>query len=483
MPNADGRTRARPCAARSGVATLLLPKDAANWSADEPERVMPCIGLWLLGGGAAAAPMSRKRTSLERAGDSDAQLDSSAPLSQEKRPRVALLSVHFEGNLGDEYETTPLLQRLSDWGAEVDAYSDPWLDPTDQSIAHTRTRELKFVNTFYTSDQWLTDSESLLSSDPPTLPGGLYDILIIAPGPGSPPLRLSSILKLAESTETPLAMVGVSMPGGEYPFERDRYRHGYDPLRLVILREPVSFAIAAPELGFNNLSTTERDPITDVTDGHVRVMMSGDTSWSFAPRDSELRAWQGTYSKEFSARFGDTEPWYVLFLRYPDHLLEGTNSTHLVVKDIDGSTMVVPIARSILANDDQSARGDAETHEEMQSRFKLAPDQLISLESVEQMLGLVGCMGPSSNLVVISDRYHPAQAAARMGATIKLMSNAPVHNMFDGRIRGADSPESIKMFGAHQMFTNYSSAEIMALNDAAWSALELEVQVAKRHLR
>ena len=144
---------------------------------------MPCIGLWLLGGGAAAAPMSRKRTSLERAGDSDAQLDSSAPLSQEKRPRVALLSVHFEGNLGDEYETTPLLQRLSDWGAEVDAYSDPWLDPTDQSIAHTRTRELKFVNTFYTSDQWLTDSESLSSSDPPTLPGGLYDILIIAPGP------------------------------------------------------------------------------------------------------------------------------------------------------------------------------------------------------------------------------------------------------------------------------------------------------------
>ena len=189
----------RPCAARSGVATLLLPKDAANWSADEPERVMPCIGLWLLGGGAAAAPMSRKRTSLERAGDSDAQLDSSAPLSQEKRPRVALLSVHFEGNLGDEYETTPLLQRLLDWGAEVDAYSDPWLDPTDQSIAHTRTRELKFVNTFYTSDQWLTDSESLLSSDPPTLPGGLYDILIIAPGPGSPPLRLSSILKLARA--------------------------------------------------------------------------------------------------------------------------------------------------------------------------------------------------------------------------------------------------------------------------------------------
>ena len=119
----------------------------------------------------------------------------------------------------------------------------------------------------------------------------------------------------------------------------------------------------------------------------------------------------------------------------------------------------------------------------MQSRFKLAPDQLISLESVEQMLGLAGCMGPSSNLVVISDRYHPAQAAARMGATIKLMSNAPVHNMFDGRIRGGDSPESIKMFGAHQMFTNYSSAEIMALNDAAWSALELEVQVAKRRLR
>ena len=39
------------------------------------------IAMWLLGG-AAAAPMSRQRTSLERAGDSDAQLDSSAPSSQ-----------------------------------------------------------------------------------------------------------------------------------------------------------------------------------------------------------------------------------------------------------------------------------------------------------------------------------------------------------------------------------------------------------------
>ena len=42
---------------------------------------MPYIALWLLGG-AAAAPMSRQRTSLERAGDSGAQLDSSAPSSQ-----------------------------------------------------------------------------------------------------------------------------------------------------------------------------------------------------------------------------------------------------------------------------------------------------------------------------------------------------------------------------------------------------------------
>ena len=41
---------------------------------------MRALALWLLGG-AAAAPLSRQRTSLERAGDRDAQLGASAPSS------------------------------------------------------------------------------------------------------------------------------------------------------------------------------------------------------------------------------------------------------------------------------------------------------------------------------------------------------------------------------------------------------------------
>ena len=39
---------------------------------------------------------------------------------------VAVLNVHMEGNLGDEYETTPLLATLSKWGAHVDLYLANW---------------------------------------------------------------------------------------------------------------------------------------------------------------------------------------------------------------------------------------------------------------------------------------------------------------------------------------------------------------------
>ena len=39
-----------------------------------------------------------------------------------KGKRAALFQVHFEGNLGDQMETIPLLQRLYEWGMEVDCY-------------------------------------------------------------------------------------------------------------------------------------------------------------------------------------------------------------------------------------------------------------------------------------------------------------------------------------------------------------------------
>ena len=112
---------------------------------------------------------------------------------------------------------------------------------------------------------------------------------------------------------------------------------------------------------------------------------------------------------------------------------------------------------------------DPTTSEQVFSNYypgSIAADDIIAPESVEQMLGLLGCLGPNSSLVVISDRYHPAMAAGRMETTVKLLGNDDIdaYSSFD----------AVKMHGAYEMLSNYSSSDILGLNNAAWSALAEE---------
>jgi hypothetical protein len=63
--------------------------------------------------------------------------------------RAALFQVHFEGNLGDQMETIPLLQRLSEWGVQVDCYLSMWQDPNKRLNEVVKERVAKYVNNFY----------------------------------------------------------------------------------------------------------------------------------------------------------------------------------------------------------------------------------------------------------------------------------------------------------------------------------------------
>ena len=378
-----------------------------------------------------------------------------------KSPRVALLNAHMEGNLGDEYETTPLLRKLADWGAEVDVYSAKWLDPSKQLNDHTKENELIWVHKFYTSDQWQKGK----------LPGGVYDMLLCAPGPTMHQCLQKENIELAASMNATMAVVGTSESRIRVNVLKRVYNlmpTAESPLRLVIMRDPESFRLAASKLGIKDIYTEGGHLKTDVSDSHVRLMLSGDLSWSFAPSESALQKWKLTYHERFLARFGSAEPWYVLFLRNVAHLREGSNASHLVLKVLgQDSTMVVPVARTILASSDMTDGGDVSVMSELQSRLKLAADDIIAPESVEQMLGLLGCLGPNSSLVVISDRYHPAMAAGRMETTVKLLGNDDIdaYSSFD----------AVKMHGAYEMLSNYSSSDILGLNNAAWSALAEEI--------
>ena len=89
-----------------------------------------------------------------------------------KGKTVALLQVHFEGNVGDQMETIPLLRKLKEWGVVVDCYLSVWmplkkrLDPA----VHERVKDL--VRNIYPEgvqyDHELRDRN--------------YDLLIVTPG-------------------------------------------------------------------------------------------------------------------------------------------------------------------------------------------------------------------------------------------------------------------------------------------------------------
>jgi UDP-glucose 6-dehydrogenase len=62
------------------------------------------------------------------------------PTALAKGKRVALLQVHFEGNVGDQMETIPLLQKLNEWGVEVDCYLSVWMSQENRLDPHVKER-------------------------------------------------------------------------------------------------------------------------------------------------------------------------------------------------------------------------------------------------------------------------------------------------------------------------------------------------------
>ena len=90
-----------------------------------------------------------------------------------KGKTVALLQVHFEGNVGDQMETIPLLQKLKEWGVVVDCYLSVWMPLKKRLDPNVHERVKGLVRNIYSEgvqyDHDLRDRN--------------YDLLIVTPGP------------------------------------------------------------------------------------------------------------------------------------------------------------------------------------------------------------------------------------------------------------------------------------------------------------
>ena len=335
-------------------------------------------------------------------------------------------------------------------------YADGWQRGPNNISPHA-VRQLKFVQALYGFDEWWPSA----SSDG-LLVGGNYSVLIFAPGPGlggvgEPHAMLRKLTKTMHPAVTILA--GITLcpgPGSALAVNMSD---------LVLFRESLSLRLnaAGPKPSSN------------------RMLLSGDFSFSFEPDRVLLDFWARHYRQLLLSRFGRREPWHLLFIRSASHLSAGTNTTHFQLEvsdctssgsDVQGTTTVVlEKARTLLVSSDLTPKGDAQFLLQMQERFGFSDDQIIRLEVVEQMLGLMGCCGStlhraSRSMSVISDRYHPAMAAHRVGAAVKLIGGPALFAYSAGQCA-----QTTKLQGACQMISTYDREAMRGLNDAAWSAM------------
>ena len=209
------------------------------------------------------------------------------PLSQLPLPslqsslRLAVLNVHLEGNLGDEYETTPLLSKLFEWGARLDLYLAAW--QPKNSIGPGAVRQVRFVQAIYNINEWIRPARKT-----GRLVGGAYDVLISAPGPL--PLSPDILRKLAQHSNATLIIAGISNCAGK--------KSDVFPADLVLFRESESLRQAKAQAdagGANKRAVFAQSP---------SMVLSGDFSFSFQPDGALLDYWVRHYRERVLRAFG-----------------------------------------------------------------------------------------------------------------------------------------------------------------------------------
>jgi hypothetical protein len=281
--------------------------------------------------------------------------------------RVLVKRVHFEGNLGDEMETTPLLHFLRQCGAHVTAQLAQW---RGGEIHPHSARNVALV------DDILMPQDSADAS--------AFDVLISAPGPN------------ADGTAD--VIFGASMGiFGDFRLSRTT--------KLIVAREPLTY-----------------EAVLKKATNATKVFMGADLSFSFPASDVAFRYWDGHFRRRGYA--GST----LIFSRSNnfgknkgvDISGDGPNgSVHLQIHGSSGQAhnetfplpQVVFASSSIIEDGDhfQHLRNKYSTPAEKISRF-------VVCEQVEQLWALV-----AMSKYVFTDRYHPGVAARIHSVPLKTL--------------------------------------------------------------
>lgn len=362
--------------------------------------------------------------------------------------RILLLDVHFEGNLGDEMETTPLLQHLFDCGAHITAALSEWRPLTSTQKVHPRTaREHMLVHKIISREKYYSTfhNDNDNHND--------FDAVILAPGPWKPCLLKS---------QWPHLMIDIYF-GGSFvadpscPSNTNSDSSSNNELllppdlleftQLIVTREPASYEWIQKHLYATSSSfKSKKTP---------KLIMGADLSYSYRPSRAAIDYWSDHY------RSYQDEIQILVFTRENNfntgvRILGGGGNPRVMLKVQNGSKITVPLSQVIFAS--SSDIEDSEHFKWLQSNYRLVEEQerqVVMCTSVEQLFGLLLGLGPQGH--VYTDRYHPGVAAHTLGVPFTTLSYPA---------------EQIKLKGLAELTATKTPRELKHLNGKAFAALD-----------
>lgn len=359
--------------------------------------------------------------------------------------RVAVVEVHVEGNLGDEFETTPLLRALRAFGVkQIDCYASRWQegdkDPELWLSPHA-IRTLEGVDNYFPPQALMTSfwNESK------------YDLVVHAPGPaGKWTLNsFASVSDWARSLNMRLIFVGISVftPPRTFAMTADERRADYARITRAgtrfVMREFESYNMFATAVG------------ADVSE---TAIVAADLGFSFSSESVVLEYWTAAYRRILHATYGN-DVFYIVFARTKDHVILDNDVVLRCMNpeaplDQAGFAQFVdvriPPSRILFA----TSSGIEDAH--LIEYYKTIAPLALVLDNVEQLLALIGAM---PNARVVSDRYHPGVAALRQNKNLQLMSNEQVSH------KGVDY---LKMIGLLDMIRHRDDYDYCRMNKDAF---------------
>jgi polysaccharide pyruvyl transferase WcaK-like protein len=308
---------------------------------------------------------------------------------------VLLLEVHLEGNLGDEMETSPLLDFLkkkhAHFQVSTTAALSGWLEGPEKQLSFRSVREHGKIDHILTMEELLSNSTRI---------NEVYDVVILAPGPWKL-CRLRKDVWKKQPFRIHVLFAGsiISEPANSEPCRMHAVLKKWNPT-LIAVRETRSYR-KLQALGLQDTIVT----------------MSGDLSHSFSYAPATFEYWRKIYgdTSRYSANMS------VIFPR-ANNVEQSTSflDRNVILQtwnnDDTDSAVTLPGHQVIFAT--SSAIEDWTVFQDWMHKYhnRVQAHQFVVCDTVEQLFGLI-----SHAQHVYTDRYHPGVAAHALGIDFSIM--------------------------------------------------------------